>query len=287
MRKLYSFLLMCCLIGHNAYGAKLNHHSFNQAVSNWNSFNNKSFTLCKLKTPSHEGREHIHKVKVHFENNNYDLDDEAIEIIKKAMNSYYVRGTDIEIHGHADIKGANNSNEILAAQRTETVFQYIWNNFRLRQGTQIRKRSYGERRSTRHHRSNRFVEIRLINPMPDNWNINQVILIDGSRSLRNNLTYSGLSFRNLKRMTIPRGTIAYVVRDPYSSCRGDTLSRYTPDGRTFVKEAMGTIAYYLQGKAKVTIYSDGVEELDPRSENYIQNLIKTSKREQKVRWFFR
>ena len=284
------YLFIFSIISLPVLSAKLDHKNFNLSQSVWYSMEKskaRNFLLCKIENPNRD-RKHVHKVKVHFDNNVDSLDEKAKNILDEAMRGYYVRkSTKIELQGHADILGSDASNMDLSMRRNKSVTQFLVKHRKMRSGTRIALRPNGEKYSNRHHRSDRYVEVRFINKTSPRFNLKKVILIDGSLSMLRNTTYSGLPWYRVKKMQFPKDAIVYVVRAGYARCLGNKLAQYYPKGETYIKEAMGLIAYYLKGKATVEVFSDGVEELSQKSERVIKGYIKKSKRSNRVRWLYR
>ena len=132
-----------------------------------------------------------------------------------------------------------------------------------------------------------MVEINFIQTKPVTDDIKRIYLIDGSLSMKTRRTRSGFTFDDLRRMNIPQDTIVYVVRDNLVGCQGEAISNYTPKGRTYVREAMGLLAFNMRGKIKLVTFTDGIEPLSPREENRIEQIIKESEENHGIKYFIR
>ena len=272
----------------NASAAYLNHSELSKSESTWRSFNNRTYKLCKIKNKKRKPKEIIKTIKVHFDNDVHVLSEKEQEKIIKGFNKYlHKKISVIEIDAHADIAGDSRYNEVLSNKRLNEVISFINQEKFIKQSLTVKTQYFGKRRSTIHHRKDRFVEIRFIQVKPVTDNIKRIYLIDGSRSMRQRRTYTGFTFDDLRRMNIPRDTVVYVVRDTLVGCAGEELVNYRPDGRTYVREAMGLFAHHMRGKIKFVTFSDGIEPLPEKHDAIIDEFIEKSKTEHKIKWYFK
>ena len=282
-------LLILCIIGMEfARAGSLNSPALAAPVSYWKSFNNKKFQLCKMKNKKRIPRKITNKVRVHFDNNSHELSESEENKILKGFKKYFTpEVTNVEIVGYADILGSDHDNLRLSHSRLTSVIDFI--NFHRRElfthSFNLMTDYKGERKSTAHQRKDRYVEIRFISFRPLTENIKRIYLVDGSYSMKTNRTVTGYSFNDLRRMDIPKDTLVYVVRDNIVGCAGEDISKYTPEGRTYVREAMGIFAYEMRGKIKFVTFTDAIEELSAAEENFIENYITQSKEKYGIKWF--
>lgn len=274
----------------SVFAGHLIHPDFNKAESRWQSFNRKKFVLCKIKNKKRKPQKIVHKVKVHFENNSIEIANKEQEKILNGFEKYFTSNVKhVEIIGNADIRGSEDYNLRLSHARLNEVIAFINQHRRtlFTHSFNLKTDYKGERNSTAHQRKDRVVEIRFIETKQIVDKINRIYLVDGSYSMKKRRTVTGYTFDDLRAMNIPRDTVVYVVRDNIVGCAGENLRNYRPEGRTFVREAMGLFAYNMRGRIKFVTFTDGIEELSPNDESLIEQFIEQSKTEQKVRWYVR
>ncbi len=264
--------------------------SFNQAESRWQSFNKKNFMLCKIKNKKRKPKKVVHKVKVHFKTDSSDISNKEQEKILNGFKKYFTSNVKhVEIIGNADILGSDDYNLRLSHARLNEVIAFI--NLHRRtlftHSFNLKTDYKGERNSTAHQRKDRVVEIRFIETKQIVDKINRIYLVDGSYSMKKRRTVTGYTFDDLRAMNIPKDTVVYVVRDNLVGCAGEDIRNYRPDGRTFVREAMGLFAYNMRGRIKFVTFTDNIEPLSPHDERKIEGFIEQSKTEQKVQWYVR
>ena len=281
-------IIVGLLISMSAIAGNLAAPEFNQAESTWRSFNNKTYKICKIKNKKRKPKKIIKKVKIHFENDLYEIGPkERKKIISGFKNHFLPKVKHIEVDAHADVKGQSFYNLKLSNQRLNAVINVINEEKLITHSTNLKTKYFGESESTQHHRQDRFVEIRFIHYKPTTYDIKRIYLVDGSASMKSRRTVSGYTFDDLRNMDIPKDTIVYVVRDNFVGCEGEEISNYFPSGRTYVKEAMGLFAYYMRGKIKFVTFTDGLEDLPIGQEAQINQFINKSKVEHKIKWYLR
>ena len=262
--------------------------AFSQPISYWKSFNNKKFQLCKIKNKKRKPKKITKKIRVHFNNDDHELSEREEEKILRGFKKYFKPDVvKIEIVGHADILGSDDYNLRLSHRRLTSVIDFInfHRNTLITHSVGVMTDYKGERKSTAHQRRDRYVEIRFIKIKPVTENIKRIYLVDGSYSMKSTTTVTGYTFNDLRRMKIPRDTLVYVVRDTIVGCAGESIVNYRPEGRTYVREAMGTFAYHMRGKIKFYTFTDAIEELSSREEQFIEEFVTQSKKKYGIKWF--
>ena len=276
------------LLGSNLWAANLINYSLNLDKSVWQGFNRSSFVLCRIYVPGEEKRgENYSKVRINFDNDSSEISDEMAELIESSFKRHIPFMTSIELHGNADILGDRSYNQKLSQERNRAVLNELFSlpSIRRKVGMKINMKSFGEANSDEHHRRDRFVEIRYMHARIVTNNISKIYIIDGSASMRNNRTYSGARFYQIKKYWYPADSLIYVVREKSLVCSGNQLWKYKARGQTYIKEAMGVIARYLRGKANVYVFTDGIERVRGEEQNQVDRLINQSKRNGAI-WSF-
>ena len=277
MNKLRHFFVLPFFIFTPAFAGKLINPEFARPVSTWKSFNKKIYKLCKVNHSKNKPKESTKTIKIFFDNNIHNLGElESQKIITAFQNHLLPNVTQIKIFAHADVKGDDDYNLRLSWQRLMAVTNFINENRLIKKPVKITTGYFGEKQSTAHQKKDRLVEIKFIQTKPTTTDINQIYLIDGSLSMKNGITKDGYTFNDISRLEIPKDTIAFVVRDNLAGCSGEHLSNYTPQGRTYIREAIGLIAYNISEKIQVTIFTDGIEPLSHREEIIIERHVQGS-----------
>jgi outer membrane protein OmpA-like peptidoglycan-associated protein len=256
--------------------------------SKWTSFNNKKFKLCKIKNEKRKPKKITKKIKVHFENDLYEISEKEQNKILKAFKKYFHKKVKhIEIDGHADVLGDSDYNLKLSNQRLNAVISFINQEKLITHHLNAKTQYFGKSKSTKHQRKDRFVEIRFIEVRPTTDNIKRIYLVDGSYSMKKRRTITGYTFDDLRAMNIPKDTVVYIVRDNLVGCDGEDIRNYIPEGRTYIREAMGLFAYHMRGKIRFFTFSDGIEPLGENEEKVIDQYISESKKVHKIKWYFK
>ena len=286
--KLKMLLTVPLFVLNSAFAGSLVSPELAKPISTWKAFNNRVYKLCKIKNKKRKPKKSIKSIKIYFDNDVHQVSEEAEQKIISSFEKYLTPNVKhVEVLAHADVAGSDQYNIKLSWHRLNNVIEVINQNRLIRHSLNIKTGYFGEKESTAHQRKDRFVELKFIQTKPVTDNIKRIYLVDGSYSMKKRRTKTGFTFDDLRRMDIPKDTIVYVVRDNLVGCNGERIQNYTPEGRTYVREAMGLLAYNMRGKIKLVTFTDGIEPLSAKQEDIIDQFIKDSEENHGVKYYVR
>ena len=261
MLKLILLSLFSISLFNPLFAGRFKHQNFYKLESLWTSSTGEVFKLCRISSNGALKIVKEKKIKVYFKEDSDKVSRKYKKQLKKFMNNLPKTTFNIKMNAHADTCGNKEYNAKLSLRRGNNVYFYIKD--LIPKNMPISGKYHGEEESSDHSNHDKYVEV-IAEYWITNEKFSQVVLFDVSGSLHQRKigrTYTGLTLQDLKRINLPRGTIAYVPRDPRYKCQGQKLGSYKPIGEDFYHEAMTLISTSIIGSAVGTVYTD---DTDPK-----------------------